>query len=78
MIERFDVTLSRDITLSCRATGAPGAPLLMFLHGFPEGAFVWDELLLHFGGRFRCIAPNLRGFERSSSPVDPKDYRAKH
>ena len=78
MIERFDVTLPHGITLSCRATGQPGALLLVFLHGFPEGAFVWDELMLHFGDRFRCIAPNLRGFERSSSPAEPKEYRAKH
>jgi hypothetical protein len=20
----------------------------MFLHGFPEGAFIWDDLLAHF------------------------------
>ena len=78
MIERFDIGLPHGITLSCRATGAAGAPLLVFLHGFPEGAFVWDELLLHFGDRFRCVAPNLRGFERSSSPAAPQEYRAKH
>ena len=78
MIERIDVALPHGITLSCRVAGAPGAPLLVFLHGFPEGAFVWDELLLHFAGRYRCVAPNLRGFERSSSPQAPQDYRAKH
>ena len=61
-IETFDLALPHGITLSCRAAGAPGAPLLVFLHGFPEGAFVWDELLAHFAPRYRCIAPNLRGF----------------
>ena len=78
MMERIDVALPHGITLSCRVAGAPGAPLLVFLHGFPEGAFVWDELLLHFAGRYRCVAPNLRGFERSSSPQAAQDYRAKH
>ncbi|MEO7152392.1 MAG: alpha/beta hydrolase, partial [Burkholderiaceae bacterium] len=78
MIERCDVALPHGITLSCRAAGAPGAPLLVFLHGFPEGAFVWDELMLHFADRYRCVAPNLRGFERSSSPDAPQDYRPKH
>ena len=48
MIERIDVALPHGITLSCRVAGAPDAPLLVFLHGFPEGAFVWDELLLHY------------------------------
>ena len=77
-IETFALALPHGITLSCRAAGSPGAPLLVFLHGFPEGAFVWDELLRHFGARYRCIAPNLRGFERSSSPADAEAYRAKH
>ena len=36
----------------------------MFLHGFPEAAFVWDGMLEHFASRYRCIAPNLRGFEQ--------------
>lgn len=77
MIETFDAALPNGITLSCRAAGAPGAPLVVFLHGFPEAAFVWDEMLHRFGDRFRCVAPNLRGFERSSAPADVAAYRAK-
>lgn len=81
-IERFTRELPHGITLSCRASGRVGAPLLVFLHGFPEGAFVWDGLLAHFArpenGGYRCIAPNLRGFEASSSPAEPAAYRAKH
>jgi pimeloyl-ACP methyl ester carboxylesterase len=54
----------------------------MFLHGFPEAAFVWDDLLEHFArpehGGYRCIAPNLRGFERSSAPAEVSAYRPKH
>jgi epoxide hydrolase 4 len=78
MIETYTITLRSGIALSCRAAGPPGAPVLMFLHGFPEAAFVWDELLLHFAGRFRCIAPNLRGYEKSSAPPEVEAYRAKH
>lgn len=78
MIETLQVALPHGITLSCRAAGAPDAPALIFLHGFPEAAFVWDELLLHFADRYRCVAPNLRGFEQSSAPVDVEAYRVKH
>ena len=78
MIEYFDAALPHGITLSCRAAGRAGAPLLLFLHGFPEAAFVWDELLEHFADRYRCVAPNLRGFERSSAPREPEAYRPKH
>ena len=80
MIETFTRQLPHDITLSCRAAGAKGRPLMVFLHGFPEAAFIWDELLEHFAkpehGGFRCVAPNLRGFEKSSSPAEVSAYRA--
>lgn len=81
-IEIFQQTLPHGIHLSCRATGELGRPVLMFLHGFPEAAFVWDFLLEHFAqpehGGYRCVAPNLRGFELSSAPQDVKAYRAKY
>lgn len=82
MIETFLQPLPHGITLSCRAAGAQGRPVLMFLHGFPQAAFVWDELLLHFSrpehGGYRCLAPNLRGYENSSAPADVAAYRAKY
>ena len=82
MIETSLQTLPHGITLSCRSAGARGRPVLMFLHGFPEAAFVWDGLLAHFAkpenGAFRCIAPNLRGYEKSSAPGDASAYRARH
>jgi epoxide hydrolase 4 len=81
MIECYEQPLPHGITLSCRASGRRGRPVLMFLHGFPEAAFVWDELLEHFArpehGGYRCVAPNLRGYERSSQPADVKAYRPK-
>ena len=82
MIENYQQALPHGITLSCRASGAPGRPVLVFLHGFPEAAFVWDEILMHFAkaenGGYYCIAPNLRGFELSSAPTDVSAYRPKH
>ena len=82
MIDTWQQALPHGITLSCRAAGERGRPLLMFLHGFPEAAFVWDELLEHFArpenGGYRCVAPNLRGYEHSSAPAEVSAYRAKH
>lgn len=82
MIETFDAALPHGIILSCRATGERGRPTLLFLHGFPEAAFVWDGLLEHFAqpahGGYRCVAPNLRGYERSSAPTEVSAYRARH
>ena len=82
MIETRLHTLPHGIRLSCRVSGQSGRPVLMFLHGFPEGAFAWDELLSHFSrpenGGYRCVAPNLRGFADSDHPGEVSDYRAKH
>ena len=78
MIETFQAVLPHGITLSCRATGLRNGPVLLFLHGFPEAGFVWDELLEHFGDHYRCVAPNLRGFAPSSAPVEAQAYRVKH
>ena len=81
MIETWQQDLPHGIHLSCRAAGPEGQPVLLFLHGFPEAAFVWDEMLLHFAkpenGGYRCVAPNLRGYEQSSQPQDVASYRAK-
>lgn len=79
MIDLYQLDLPHGITLSCRAAGEPGKPVMVFLHGFPEAAFVWDATLEHFAALgYRCIAPNLRGFENSSSPQDASHYRAKY
>jgi epoxide hydrolase 4 len=78
-IVQYQQSLPHGITLSCRAAGSTGQPTLVFLHGFPEAAFVWDSTLAHFAAQgYRCVAPNLRGFERSSSPAEVSQYRAKH
>lgn len=75
------LNLPHGISLSCRMAGQEGRPVLMFLHGFPEAAFVWDDLLVHFShpenGAYYCIAPNLRGFEQSSAPPEVDAYRPK-
>ena len=43
-----DHLLPSGIRLRCRVAGPAGAPLMLFVHGFPEAAFVWDEMLTHF------------------------------
>ena len=76
------VTLAHGVSLECRMAGLEGRPLMLFLHGFPEAAFVWDEMLAHFSspdhGGYCCVAPNLRGYAGSSSPTDASLYRAKY
>jgi pimeloyl-ACP methyl ester carboxylesterase len=77
-IECFDAELPHGITLSCRAAGPHDAPRVVLLHGFPEGAFVWDEIMQRLARSVRCVAPNLRGYERSSAPAEVSAYRTRH
>ncbi len=78
-ISLFDQALPHAITLSCRAAGPVDAPLkALFLHGFPEAAFVWDAVMAALAPEARCVAPNLRGYASSSAPAEVSAYRAKH
>lgn len=65
------------VRLHYSACGAPDAPLLLFVHGFPEAGFAWDEQLARLGGeRWLAVAPDLRGYHLSSKPAATEAYRA--
>jgi pimeloyl-ACP methyl ester carboxylesterase len=46
-----------------------GAPIL-FLHGNPDSADLWKGVIERLRKNFRCLAPDLPGFGRSSAPPD--------
>jgi pimeloyl-ACP methyl ester carboxylesterase len=77
VIRCFDLALPHGITLACRAAGS-GRARVMLLHGFPEAAFVWDEVMALVAPLAACVAPNLRGYPGSSAPADVASYRARH
>jgi len=78
-IRLADERLPNGTTLSTRRAGPEDAPRrIMLLHGFPEAAFVWDEVITALAPEALCVAPNLRGYERSSQPAGVEAYRAKH
>ena len=78
MIRCFDLPLPHGITLACReGAAAEDAPRVMLLHGFPEAAFVWDEVIEALGPAVHGVAPNLRGYPGSTAPADVADYRPK-
>lgn len=77
MLEPIRHQLPHGITLDCLACGTPGKPLLLFLHGFPEGAFIWEGVMAPFADRWRCLAPNLRGYGGSSQPEAVEAYKPK-
>jgi pimeloyl-ACP methyl ester carboxylesterase len=51
-------------------------PAVIFLHGFPELAFSWRHQLPALAGAgFRAIAPDQRGYGRTTVPPNVSDYR---
>ena len=77
MIRSFDLTLPHGVTLACRAAGA-GRTRVLLLHGFPEAAFAWDEVMQRLAPQAACVAPNLRGYPGSTAPVEVSAYRARN
>ncbi len=45
-----------------------GPPVLL-LHGCPFSSFVWRNVISRLSGRFRCIAPDLRGLGDTETPL---------
>ncbi|MBL8340439.1 MAG: alpha/beta fold hydrolase [Rubrivivax sp.] len=82
MIRECEVALPHGITLACRshadAAAAGAAPRVMLVHGFPEAAFVWDEVIERLGPRAACTAPQMRGYAGSSVPEGTEAYKARH
>jgi pimeloyl-ACP methyl ester carboxylesterase len=54
------------------------APLLL-LHGWPEFWLTWEPVMVRLAGRYRLIAPDLRGFgdsDKPNGPFGPQDHAA--
>jgi len=58
--------------LSC---GAEHAPLIIFVHGWPELSISWRHQLQCFAALgFRAVAPDIRGYGRSTAHRQISDY----
>ena len=51
-----------DTEVFYREAGAPDAPVLLLLHGFPTSSHMFRDLIPKLAHRYRLIAPDLPGF----------------
>lgn len=57
------------------ACGPEYGPLIMFIHGWPELSLSWRHQLPALAALgFRCIAPDMRGYGRSTIYKEHSDY----
>jgi pimeloyl-ACP methyl ester carboxylesterase len=73
------VAKTKRHTTAYLARGAVDAPLIIFVHGFPELSISWRHQLPVFAELgFRCVAPDMRGYGRSNVYEQHSDYAVEH
>jgi len=61
------------------AAGPQDGPLIVFVHGWPELSISWRHQLPVFGGLgFRVVAPDMRGYGRSSTYDRSEAFAQEH
>ncbi len=57
-----------DVDVFYREAGAPDAPVLLLLHGFPSSSHQYRELIPQLANQYRVIAPDYPGFGSTVAP----------
>ncbi|MCP3730522.1 alpha/beta hydrolase [Sphingomonas sp. MG17] len=68
------IALPTGVELDVATAGDPAAPAILLLHGFPESHRTWRHQIPALAKRFFVIAPDQRGFARSSKPAGVEHY----
>src|SRR6185295_1749817 len=58
-----------DGTLHVHLAEAGSGPPLLLLHGWPQHAEIWRDVMLLLADDFRLLMPDLRGFGTSGIPT---------
>jgi pimeloyl-ACP methyl ester carboxylesterase len=68
------IALPTGVELDVWSAGDPAHPPIVFLHGFPESHRTWRHQMAELARDHYVIAPDQRGFARSSKPPEIIDY----
>lgn len=68
------IALSTGVELDVEVTGPDDAPPVILLHGFPESHRTWRHIAPDLARDHRVVAPDQRGYARSSKPPAVADY----
>jgi pimeloyl-ACP methyl ester carboxylesterase len=70
----FESRVAVNGNVRLQYTAAGSGPPIVFLHGFPDHGMGWRRQLEALCGRYRVIAPDLRGFGQSDAPQGYGNY----
>jgi pimeloyl-ACP methyl ester carboxylesterase len=68
------IAVATGVELDVWSAGDPAHAPIIFLHGFPESHRTWRHQMAQFARDHYVIAPDQRGFARSSKPPEIRDY----
>jgi pimeloyl-ACP methyl ester carboxylesterase len=72
---RLRIVRANGIDIEVAEAGKPSDPLVLLVHGWPEGWGSWKHQMTYLAKLgFHVAAPSMRGYGFTSSPVDPKEY----
>jgi pimeloyl-ACP methyl ester carboxylesterase len=70
------VALPTGVELDVQVAGSPEHPPIILLHGFPESHRTWRGVVPDLARDHYLIAPDQRGYARSSKPEGVESYTA--
>jgi pimeloyl-ACP methyl ester carboxylesterase len=56
------------VSIAYREAGAPGAPVVLLLHGWPSSSAMFRDLIRELSVRYHVFAPDYPGFGNSDAP----------
>jgi len=72
---RLRMVRANGIDIEVAEAGKPSDPLVLLVHGWPEGWGSWKHQMTYLAKLgFHVAAPSMRGYGFTSSPADPKEY----
>src|SRR3954463_4606689 len=69
------VTSSDGVELAVYQSGAPDAPTVLLVHGYPDNHAVWDGVADLLAARFSVVTYDVRGTGASDQPRPVRAYR---
>lgn len=53
-------------------------PVVLFVHGFPDWWYTWRHQMAGLQDKFKCVAMDTRGYNKSDKPAGIEQYKIEH